>query len=546
METHSIEREEFEHIYGNISPFELKNKLISLANGQIEGGARILLDAGRGNPNWTAASPREAFFTLGQFAVEETRRVWNEPNLAGMPKKNGLAERLVTYLDNHTGDPGIELLRNIIDYGIKNQEFDADDWVHELVDGIIGDNYPMPDRMLVHTEKVVKNYLIQEMCYTTPPACKFDLFAVEGATAAMCYIFDSLIANSLLSIGDTIAIMSPIFTPYLEIPHLDRYNFDVIEIKATETTQDGTHTWQYPEYEIEKLCDTTIKALFIVNPSNPPSVAMKPDSVNQLTNIVYNHNPKLMIISDDVYCTFVDNFRSLTADLTFNTIGVYSFSKYFGVTGWRLGVVSIHANNVFDEMLKELPIYKKEELRKRYEALSTNPDEIRFIDRMVADSRQVALNHTAGLSTPQQVQMALFAVFALLDKQNNYKQLTKDICHRRQKLLFNSLGLDLRKDPYDAAYYTEFDLLEWANHYFGIKFGQYLQNNYKPIDILFRLAEESSIVLLSGGGFHGPEWSIRISLANLNDESYSKIGEVLNKIMEGYVSSWKKTYVYNK
>jgi len=101
------------------------------------------------------------------------------------------------------------------------------------------------------------------------------------------------------------------------------------------------------------------------------------------------------------------------------------------------------------------------------------------------------------------------------------------------------LGLDLRKDPYDASYYTQFDLLEWACHYYGDEFSKYLQENYKPVDILFRLAQKSSIVLLSGAGFHGPEWSIRISLANLDDENYSKIGKELHKILEESVTSWK-------
>jgi aspartate 4-decarboxylase len=137
--------------------------------------------------------------------------------------------------------------------------------------------------------------------------------------------------------------------------------------------------------------------------------------------------------------------------------------------------------------------------------------------------------------------MAFFSAFALIDKENKYKQLTKNICRRRQKLLFKGLGLELSKDPYDAAYYTEFDLLEWAGHYYGIEFEDYLQKNHKPMDVLYRLAEESSIVLLSGGGFQGPEWSIRISLANLNDEAYLKIGEVLHKILEQYVSEWKHT-----
>lgn len=541
MDNNNVQRNEIESIYGKVSPFELKDKLISLATGSKKKSAHALLDAGRGNPNWIAAAPREAFFNLGQFGVEESRRVWNENALAGMPQKLGIADRFYSYIDKHKNEPGIELLKNIIEYGIKTNDFKPDDWVYELTDGIIGDNYPVPDRMLIHVEKIVHEYLVQEMCYNKPPVGKFKLFAVEGATAAMCYIFDTMIANELLQPGDKIALMSPIFTPYLEIPHLPRYNFDVIEIVAKEMTSDGTHIWQYPDSELEKLCNSSVKALFAVNPSNPPSVAIKPESVKKLIDIVKNHNKNLMIISDDVYGTFVDNFRSLMADLPYNTIGVYSFSKYFGVTGWRLGTIAVYEDNIFDKKLSELSDNLKEELRQRYAALSTHPENISFIDRIVADSRQVALNHTAGLSTPQQVMMAFFAAFALLDKQNNYKQLTKNICRRRQKLLFDGLGLEHREDPFDAAYYTEFDLLEWACHYYGKEFADYLQKYHKPIDVLLSLAEESSIVLLSGGGFHGPEWSIRISLANLNDESYAKIGDVLHKVLEKYVSYWQNT-----
>jgi aspartate 4-decarboxylase len=539
MDNHNVKLNEIEHIYGKISPFEFKNKLISLAKGHREESVRTLLDAGRGNPNWTAAEPREAFFSLGQFAVLETRRIWSDNKLAGMPEKEGISKRLKAYISDHSTDPGIALLDKIIDYGVSILKFNEDNWVYELTDGIIGDNYPIPDRMLTHIEKIVHQYLIKELGYNNNYSHQFDLFAVEGATAAMCYIFDSLIANNLLNTYDKIAIMVPIFTPYLEIPHLKRYNFEVIEIYADELTEDGTHTWQYPADELKKLCDKSVKALFVVNPSNPPSVSMKPEVIMELIEIVNIHNPNLIIISDDVYCTFVDNFQSLAASLPFNTIGVYSFSKYFGATGWRLGVISVNKVNVFDYLLRNLPIDKRDELNKRYESLTNNPLDIPFIDRIVADSRQVALNHTSGLSTPQQVQMALFAGFALLDLENNYKKLTISICHRRQKLLFEGLGLDLRYDKYDAAYYTEFDLLEWANYNFDKAFGVYLQDNYKPIDILFRLAEESSIVLLSGAGFHGPEWSIRISLANLNDENYSIIGKVLHKVLEGYVNDWK-------
>lgn len=537
----NLQREEIEKIYGKISPFEFKNRLIELANGENEKTARILLDAGRGNPNWTASTPREAFFTFGLFAVDETKKDINNGDLAGMPKKNGIYNRFKEFIDKNNILPGTELLKKIIEYGINEKSFNADDYLYELTDAIIGDNYPVPDRMLYHIEEIVHDYLVQEMCYNKPPSGKFNIFAVEGATAAMCYIFDTLRSNMLLNPKDKIAIMVPIFTPYLEIPVLPRYDLEIVPIKATETTTDGTHTWQYPLYELEKLKDNSIKALFIVNPSNPPSVSLSTECRKNLVSIINEYNKDIMIISDDVYGTFVPEFRSLMADLPYNTIGVYSFSKYFGVTGWRLGTIAIHEKNIYDKLLKELSKDKKKILNRRYGDMKLNPETIPFIDRIVADSRQVALNHTAGLSTPQQVQMAFFCAFALLDDENIYKKQTIEICHRRQKLLFDSLGLSLKKDINDAAYYTEFDLLEWANYNYGSGFANYLESSYKPVEVLYRLAEESSIVLLSGSGFQGPEWSIRISLANLRDEDYTIIGKTLHEILDEFVSRWKES-----
>ncbi|MDM0470654.1 aspartate 4-decarboxylase [Clostridium perfringens] len=538
MTNKNLQLEELKKIYGKISPFEFKNKLIDLAKDRKS--AHILLDAGRGNPNWTASTPRDAFFTFGHFAVSETKRTFESCDLAGIPHKEGIYNRFLKFLEENKSFPAIELLEKIIDYGIKKKGFNPDDFLYELCDAIIGDNYPYPDRMLPHIESIVHDYLLKELCYL-PPSKKFKLFAVEGATAAMCYIFDSLIANELLQRKDKIAIMTPIFTPYLEIPQIPRYDLESIYIHASEVNEEGSYTWQYPEKELNKLKDTSIKALFLVNPSNPPSMAIHDKSKELLKDIVTKHNPNLMIISDDVYGTFVNKFQSLVADLPYNSIGVYSYSKYFGVTGWRLGTLALYEDNIFDKLISELPSDKKEMVNKRYESLSTAPEKIPFIDRIVADSRQVALNHTAGLSTPQQVQMAFFSAFSLVDKENRYKNQTIDICHRRQRLLFEGLDLPIKENPYDASYYTEFDLLQWALKNYGAEFANYLESNYKPVDVLYKLAEESSIVLLSGGGFQGPEWSVRISLANLDDDAYSQIGTVLRKILEDFVHNWKSS-----
>ena len=522
-----------------ISPFELKDKLIDLAKGKKK-ITRTMLDAGRGNPNWIAATPREAFFALGQFAVTESRSVWNDGDLAGMPSREGIAERFTKYVHENQQVPGIPLLQEIVEYGINKKQFEPDAWVYELVDGIIGDNYPNPDRMLVRTEQVVHDFLMKEMFGQDASCASFDLFAVEGATAAMCYIFETLYKNCLLPKGSKIAVMVPIFPPYIEIPELPSNDYELVMIDAIDADEEGNHTWQYPEEELEKLKDKDIKALFLVNPSNPPSVSIKKESIEQIVQIVKQDNPNLMIISDDVYGTFVEGFRSLMVDLPYNTIGVYSFSKYFGVTGWRLGTVVINRTNVFDQLIKELPKKEKDVLNQRYASLTSEPENLTFIDRMVADSRDVAMNHTAGLSTPQQIQMAIFSIFAMLDTTNVYKQKTNDILHRRMHLLYEGLGLPKKHLPNHAEYYTKIDLEIWCDHHYEKGFTEYLKKNYKPEDILYRLAEKSSIVLLSGEGFLAPVWSIRVSLANLNDEAYSQIGQELKSVLEDYVKEWKE------
>ncbi len=532
---------ELKLMYERISPFEFKDKLIDLAKYSADKNNKNILDAGRGNPNWTAASPREAFFTFGQFAVNETRLTWDLGDLAGMSRKSGITKRFYKYIEENSSMPGINLLKNIIDYGINNLKFDGDEFIYELTDAIIGDNYPFPDRMLPHIEKIVHDYLLKEMKYDTNKGGKLNIFAVEGATAAMCYIFDSLISNELLKYGDKIAIMTPIFTPYLEIPHLPKYNFDVVYINADEVDENGIHTWQYSKKELDKLRDKSISTLFLVNPNNPASIAMDESTFNNIIDVVKNYNKDLMIISDDVYGTFVPEFTSLMAKLPYNTLGVYSYSKYFGATGWRLGTLALHENNVFDKRISELSDELKNSVNSRYKDMRLNPSSISFMDRIVADSRLVSLNHTAGLSTPQQVQMAFFSAFALIDKEDSYKALNIDICNSRKKLLFKGLDLELEENKNDAAYYYQFDIENWARIYNGEEFVSFLKSNYELLDILYKLANNYSIVLLSGDGFAGPTWSVRISLANLESEAYYKIGQALKEILTSYVEEWKQS-----
>jgi len=536
-----------EQLLEQLSPFELKDNLIALASDQQKEPVKTMLNAGRGNPNWTASIPREAFFTLGQFGVEESKLNMSDVSgLSGIPQIEGIAKRFQDFLRKNEHYPGIDLLKGLYKYGIEKHNFKPDEWVFELAEGIVGDQYPSPVRMLKHTETIVHDYLIQEMCGNHPiRSGKFNLFAVEGGTAAMCYIFDSLVENGLLKKGDRIALGVPVFTPYLEIPLLERYQFKVTYIYGSAKDEHGNSNFQYPEAELDKLGDKSIRAFFIVNPSNPTSVEICDKCRKYLVKVVRNLNPNLMILTDDVYGTFVQGFNSLMNELPQNTLCVYSFSKYFGATGWRLGVIALYEDNIYDDMLSAIPEKEKQRLAKLYESLTLYPSRLKFIDRLVADSRQIALNHTAGLSTPQQIQMLLFAAFALLDTENNYKKACNDLLHKRYNLLWEGLDIPVIEDPNRADYYCEIDIQEWALKNYGKEFMDFLKKNFEPVDIVFRLAEISSIVLLNGGGFAGPEWSVRVSLANLEDNDYSIIGKELSETMQDYVDAWKSTHKEN-
>ncbi|MEV7600824.1 bifunctional aspartate transaminase/aspartate 4-decarboxylase [Kitasatospora sp. NPDC089797] len=530
-----------------LSPFELKAEFIRLAEayqrgepGQKGKSTAHMLNAGRGNPNWVCTGPREANLALGHFALTESRRVWTADNLGGMPEQAGIAARFDSFVRSHPGLPGTELLRRSVELAVDRFGFDRDAFLHELADATIGDNYPVPDRMLVHAEQIVRGYLQEELMDRRPPSERQpELFATEGGTAAMCYVFDSLMKNGLLHKGDRIALMVPVFTPYIEIPELEDYAFEVVEIQASKVVETGVREWRYPPEEVAKLADPQIKLLCLVNPSNPPSLALSREATDRIKEVTATTNPDLIIVTDDVYGTFVDGFRSLAAELPRNTLLVYSYSKHYGATGHRLGVIGLDRDNVIDELIAALPAEEKERLAKRYGTLSLEPERIRFIDRLVADSRQVALNHTAGLSLPQQVQMALFSLFALLPEGKAYKAKVQGIVRQRLDLLMEGSGMRIADDPGRAGYYIELDLLAEAERVAGKDFATFLEKNYEPTEPLFRLAEQTGVVLLNGGGFDGPEWSVRVSLANLDDLDYLKIGHHLRRIFDDYRTEWE-------
>jgi aspartate 4-decarboxylase len=351
-----------------------------------------------------------------------------------------------------------------------------------------------------------------------------DLFGLAGLQ-----FLELQLENRLLLPGDTIAIGMPIFAPYIEIPQLEDYRLVAVAVDA-----DPQIGWQYPDSELDKLLDPLVKAFLVVNLNNPSSVKIDEAGLTRISNIVANERNDLIIVTDDVYATFADDFISLFAWCPQNTILVYSLSKYFGTTGWRLGVIAMHENNVVDAKIAVLPQAERVLLEDRYASLTVDPQRLKFIDRLVADSRSVALNHTAGLSTPQQVQMALFALYALIDDHDEYKQAVRLTIGRRCETLYRELGFAAPDDPNACGFYAILDLEVLGARRYGRDFVDWLLRNKNPLEILFRLANEGGVVLPPGRGFGTPHFSARISLTNLHDGDYAKIGRGIRAIMQEY------------
>src|SRR5579862_6349381 len=119
--------------FESLSPFEIKDELINLAKKTSRTTQSAFLNAGRGNPNWIATTPREGYFLLGQFAVTESKRVMDLPaGIGGMPQAPGIAGRLETWLAQHSEMPGASFLSSMVPFAVEKFGFEPDAFVHEL------------------------------------------------------------------------------------------------------------------------------------------------------------------------------------------------------------------------------------------------------------------------------------------------------------------------------------------------------------------------------------------------------------------------------
>jgi aspartate 4-decarboxylase len=88
-------------------------------------------------------------------------------------------------------------------------------------------------------------------------------------------------------------------------------------------------------------------------------------------------------------------------------------------------------------------------------------------------------------------------------------------------------------------YYGFIDFEFFARKYLGEDMVEWMKANIHPLDIVFRLAQDHGIVLLNGSGFAAPDWSVRVSFANLEDHVYDDIGRAVRAVARGYRQAYE-------
>jgi len=93
--------------------------------------------------------------------------------------------------------------------------------------------------------------------------------------------------------------------------------------------------------DLERLCDAGTKVVLLNSPSNPLGAVIDRDRMREIAAFAASRN--LWIVSDECYDATVFDDRFVSAAAVADperTIAIFTFSKTYAMTGWRVGYVA--------------------------------------------------------------------------------------------------------------------------------------------------------------------------------------------------------------
>ena len=128
--------------------------------------------------------------------------------------------------------------------------------------------------------------------------------------------------------GDRVALAAPGYPAYKNI--LTALGIEPVEILAADE-----HRYQ-PTAALLAHLDKEIDGLIIASPANPTGTMLSREDMGALAHWCANHSVRL--VSDEIYHGLTYTMPGVTAlEFTDNAFVINSFSKYYSMTGWRVG-----------------------------------------------------------------------------------------------------------------------------------------------------------------------------------------------------------------
>ena len=135
---------------------------------------------------------------------------------------------------------------------------------------------------------------------------------------------------SCFDVGDRVAVTSPGYPCYRNI--LSALGCEVVEVPC------GPETRFQPTVQMLEALDPPVKGLIIASPANPTGTVIAPADLAAIATWCDTNGVQL--VSDEIYHGLIYPGAPATScawETSRNAIVVNSFSKYFAMTGWRLG-----------------------------------------------------------------------------------------------------------------------------------------------------------------------------------------------------------------
>ena len=152
-----------------------------------------------------------------------------------------------------------------------------------------------------------------------------DVVITTGSTGGFLLAF-----LACFDVGDRVAVTSPGYPCYRNI--LSALGCEVVEVPC------GPDTRFQPTVELLAALDPPVKGLVIASPANPTGTIIPPDQLAAIAT--WCEQSGVQLVSDEIYHGLVYPGAPATScawETSREAIVVNSFSKYFAMTGWRLG-----------------------------------------------------------------------------------------------------------------------------------------------------------------------------------------------------------------